>query len=94
MILCTEYLLCAAKAYPGEMAKQVLISPKHFSNTTAAVNRLGLSLNEDEGACTLLFLIRLAEIQPYTSGGGGVRAFQMSLTVCTHVCIDLRSEGV
>ena len=36
------------KAYSGEMAKQILISPNHFS---ATVNSFGLSLNDGEGAC-------------------------------------------
>jgi len=84
MILCTEFSCLLLKTYSGEMAKQILISPKHFSNTTAAVNSFGLSLNEGEGACTLFFLIRLAEVHPYTSGGGGVRAFSLTVFVCMY----------
>jgi len=66
------------KAYSGEMAKQILISPKPFTTT---VNSFGLSLNDGEGG--YFFLIMVAEGKPYTTGGGRVRAFQMSLTVDT-----------
>jgi len=35
---------------------------------------------------------KVAEVQPYTTRGGGVRTFQMSLTVLA--CISFHSEGV